>query len=285
MKILDEIIAYKRKEVAQKSATHPIKLLEQSLYFQSKCVSLKQYVKRADKSGIIAEFKRKSPSKGMINEFADVEKISIGYMQAGASALSVLTDTYFFGGKNEDLTTARKFNFCPILRKDFTVAEYQIIEAKSIGADAILLIAAVLSKEEIKQFTVLAHQLGLEVLLEVHTQEELDKYIPEIKLIGINNRNLKTFEVDFENSIRLAQQLPTDTVKIAESGISNPKNSIELKQHGFDGFLIGEKFMKTASPELECKRFIDNISLLKEKELKELEKQIPSQAEDDKKTL
>lgn len=260
MTILDEIITYKRKEVAERSETHPIKLLEQSLYFQSECVSLKHYIKRDDKSGIIAEFKRKSPSKGMINEFAAIEKISIGYMQAGASALSVLTDTHFFGGKNEDLTTARKFNFCPILRKDFTVSEYQIIEAKSIGADAILLIAAVLTKEEIKQFTSLAQQLGLEVLLEVHTQEELDKYIPEISLVGINNRNLKTFDVDFENSIRLAQQLPIDTIKIAESGISDYKNIIELKQHGFDGFLIGENFMKTASPELECKKFIEQLN-------------------------
>ncbi len=260
MTILDEIIAYKRKEVAERIATHPIKLLEQSLYFQSECVSLKHYIKREDKSGIIAEFKRKSPSKGMINEFANVEKTSIGYMQAGASALSVLTDTHFFGGTTEDLTTARKFNFCPILRKDFTVSEYQIMEAKSIGADAILLIASVLSKDEIKQFTALAQQLGLEVLLEVHTQEELEKYIPEISLVGINNRNLKTFDVDFENSIRLAQQLPTGTVKIAESGISDYKNIIELKQHDFDGFLIGENFMKTASPELECKKFIEQLN-------------------------
>jgi len=264
MTILDEIIAYKKKEVKERASTHPIKLLEQSIYFNSNSVSLKHYIQREDKSGIIAEFKRKSPSKGMINEFANVEKISIGYMQAGASALSVLTDTHFFGGKNEDLTTARKFNFCPILRKDFTVSEYQIVEAKSIGADAILLIAAVLTKEEIKQFTVLAHQLGLEVLLEIHTQEEMEKYIPEISLVGINNRNLKTFDVDFENSIRLAQQLPNNTVKIAESGISNPNNILELKQNGFEGFLIGENFMKTANPGLECKRFINNISLLEE---------------------
>ena len=259
MTILDEIIAYKRKEVTERAETHPTKLLEQSLYFKSECVSLKKYIQREDKNGIIAEFKRKSPSKGMINEFVSVEKTSIGYMQAGASALSVLTDSHFFGGKNEDLTNARKFNFCPILRKDFTISEYQIIEAKSIGADAILLIAAVLKKEEIKQFTQLAHQLGLEVLLEIHTQEELNKYIPEINLVGINNRNLKTFDVDFENSIRLAQQLPANTVKIAESGINDYKNIIELKKHGFDGFLIGENFMKTAAPELACKRFIEKL--------------------------
>ena len=260
MTILDEIITYKRKEVAERAATHPIKLLEKSLYFQSECVSFKHYIQREDKSGIIAEFKRKSPSKGMINEFANVEKVSIGYMQAGASALSILTDTHFFGGKNQDLTTARKFNFCPILRKEFIVAEYQIIEAKSIGADTILLIAAVLTKEEIIQFTTLAHQLGLAVLLEIHTEEELDKYIPAIKLVGINNRNLKTFEVDFENAIKLAHQLPVDVVKIAESGISNPENIIELKRHGFEGFLIGENFMKAASPELACKQFIEQLN-------------------------
>ena len=263
MNILDEIIAYKKKEVAERAATHPIQLLEKSLYFDSECLSLAHYIQREDKSGIIAEFKRKSPSKGMINEYANVEKVSIGYMQAGASALSVLTDNKFFGGKNEDLITARKFNFCPILRKDFTVSEYQIIEAKSIGADAILLIAAVLTKEEIKQFTTVAHQLGLEVLLEVHTQEELEKYIPEIKLVGINNRNLKTFDVDFDNSIRLAQQLPSATVKIAESGISDPKNIVELKKHGFEGFLIGENFMKKADPGRACKKFIDQINHFK----------------------
>lgn len=259
MTILDEIIAYKRKEVAERASTHPIKLLEQSLYYNSECVSLKKYILREDKSGIIAEFKRKSPSKGMINAYADVEKVTIGYMQAGASALSVLTDNHFFGGKNSDLITARKFNFCPILRKDFTVSEYQIIEAKSIGADAILLIASVLRKDEIKQFTKLAHQLDLEVLLEVHTEEELDKYIPEINLVGINNRNLKTFEVDFENSIRLANQLPTNTLKIAESGINNSSNITILKEHGFDGFLIGENFMKTAEPEIAAKKFIEQI--------------------------
>lgn len=262
MTILDEIVAYKRNEVLERAATHPIKLLEQSLYFNSDCVSLKKYILREDKSGIIAEFKRKSPSKGIINAYADVEKVTIGYMQAGASALSVLTDNNFFGGKNEDLITARKFNFCPILRKDFTISEYQIIEAKSIGADAILLIATVLTKEEIKQFTALAHNLGLEVLLEIHAEEELEKFNSDISLVGINNRNLNTFEVDFENSIRLAQSLPSGVVKVAESGISNPQNIIELKQKGFDGFLVGENFMKTSDPEIAAKKFIKSIKVL-----------------------
>jgi indole-3-glycerol phosphate synthase len=260
MTILDQIIKHKRKEVADNIATRPIKSLEQSIYFNSPCVSLKEYILRKDKSGIIAEFKRKSPSKGMINEYADVEKISIGYMQAGASALSVLTDQHFFGGKNEDLSVARKFNFCPILRKDFIVNEYQIIEAKSIGADAILLIAAVLTKEEIKQFSTLAHQLGLEVLLEIHDTSELEKYDAEISLVGINNRNLNTFEVDLNHSISLSQQLPVETIKIAESGINNFENIQLLKSHGFDGFLIGEHFMKTAAPELTCKKFIEQLN-------------------------
>ncbi len=259
MTILDEIINYKRKEVLERTATHPIQLLEKSIHFKSEAVSLKKYILREDKSGIIAEFKRQSPSKGIINAYADVEKVTIGYMQAGASALSVLTDTNFFGGTNEDLILARKFNYCPILRKDFTVSEYQIIEAKAIGADAILLIAAVLTQQEIKQFTTLAQNLGLEVLLEIHAEEELDKCISEIELVGINNRNLKTFEVDFENSIRLANSLPQNVVKIAESGIGNINNIIELKQHGFDGFLIGENFMKTAEPEMAAKKFIKGI--------------------------
>lgn len=259
MTILDKIIQHKRKEVAEKASTHPVKLLEKSLYFNTECVSLKKYILREDKSGIIAEFKRQSPSKGIINAYADVEKITIGYMQAGASALSVLTDTNYFGGKNEDLIIARKFNYCPILRKDFIVDEYQIIEAKSIGADAILLIAAVLTIAEIKQFTTLAHSLGLEVLLEIHNEEELEKYIPEITLVGINNRNLNTFEVNFENSVQLIQSLPQSTVKIAESGIKTPVDIIELQEKGFNGFLIGESFMKTAEPELTAKKFIRRI--------------------------
>src|ERR1700749_3352019 len=183
MNTLNTIIEHKRKEVQEKKDLYPSKLLERSIYYNSPCVSLKKYLLRNDLTGIIAEFKRKSPSKGFINKYADIEKTTVGYMQAGASALSVLTDTNFFGGKNEDLSLARKFNFCPILRKDFTVDEYQVIEARSIGADAILLIAAVLSKEQIKNLTKLATDLGLEVLLEIHGEEELDKVIPEMQLV------------------------------------------------------------------------------------------------------
>src|SRR5688572_6383691 len=173
MNILDEIVKHKEKEVSEAKALYPVKLLEQSIFFSSPTVSLKKYIQRPDKTGIIAEFKRKSPSKGVINAHASVERTTIGYMQAGASALSVITDKNFFGGSNDDLKLVRKYNFCPILRKDFTIDEYQIIEAKSIGADAILLIAAVLSSDQINKLTGFAHSLGLEVLLEVHDEEEL----------------------------------------------------------------------------------------------------------------
>lgn len=260
MTILDKIIEYKREEVRQLAKRVPIKVLEDSSFFQSDGFSLKQQIQQKDKSGIIAEFKRQSPSKGIINETAIVTETAKGYLDSGASGVSILTDAKSFGGKNEDVIAAKKMELGPILRKDFTISEYQIIEAKSIGADAILLIAAVLSKREIQQFTSLAHSLGLEVLLEVHRQEELNKYIPEINLVGINNRDLKTFKVDFENSIRLAEQLPKETIKIAESGISDFKNIIELKKHGFEGFLIGENFMKTSNPAQACKEFIENIN-------------------------
>lgn len=266
MNILEEIIAHKHKEVAEKKSLFPTKLLEQSLYYQSKTISLKKYILREDKSGIIAEIKRKSPSKGVINAHVDVERTSIGYMQAGASALSVLTDESYFGGKNEDLTKARKYNFCPILRKDFTVDEYQIIEAKSIGADAILLIAAALSPEQIKSFGKLAHSLGLEVLLEVHNEAELAASINQyVDLVGVNNRNLKTFEVDIQTSIDLSAQISADFVKVSESGISDPETIAQLKKHGYEGFLIGERFMASGRPEKSCARFIESLAQIEEK--------------------
>lgn len=257
MNILDKIIADKIREVADKSSILPVKLLEQSIYFEGKVVSMKKYVKDPEKSGIIAEFKRKSPSKGMINGSASVEKVSIGYMQAGASALSILTDKEYFGGSNEDLKTARKFNFCPLLRKDFVVDEYQIIEAKSLGADCILLIAVALEPAKLKSLAAFAKSLGLEVLLEVHDGEELEKGLNEnVDLVGVNNRNLKTFEVSLDTSLELANQIPSSFVKISESGISDPKTLIQLKKAGYDGFLIGENFMKSARPEQSAYNFM-----------------------------
>lgn len=265
MDILKEIIEHKKTEVAERKSLYPTKLLEQSIYFGSRTVSLKKYVQREDKSGIIAEFKRQSPSKGIINAHASVERTSIGYMQAGASALSVLTDSKYFGGKNEDLTTARKFNFCPILRKDFTVDEYQIVEAKSIGADAVLLIAAALEPNQVGELAEFAKSLGLETLLEVHSKEELDRSInSNIDCVGVNNRNLKTFEVSIDTSIELAEHIPSEFVKISESGISTPETVVELEKVGYQGFLMGERFMQSARPQKSCAEFIERIKELNE---------------------
>ncbi len=266
MNILNQIIEFKHKEVEERKSLFPVKLLEKSIFFTSPIVSLKKYVLREDKSGIIAEIKRKSPSKGMINPYVSVERTAIGYMQAGASALSVLTDKQFFGGSNEDLTVARKYNFCPILRKDFVIDEYQIIEAKSIGADAILLIAAVLEPEKVKSLTDFAHTLGLEVLLEVHDEDELrNNESRRVDLIGINNRNLKTFEVSIETSKRLSGLIPEGVVKVSESGIDNPRTILELKKFGFSGFLIGQTFMQQSRPETACKEFIDELQKIEMK--------------------
>ena len=263
MDILEQIIGHKQKEVEEKKSLFPTQLLEKSIYFKTPCVSMKKYLLREDRWGIIAEFKRRSPSKGVINDHASVEKVSIGYMQAGASGLSVLTDEHFFGGRNEDLITARKFNFCPILRKDFVIDEYQILEAKSIGADTILLIAAALEPAQTKSLAEFAHSLGLEVLLEVHNQQELDQHLNEhLDLVGVNNRNLKTFKVDIETSKQLAGQIPDDFVKISESGISAPETILELGEHGFSGFLIGQNFMEHSRPERQCREFIQRLRSL-----------------------
>lgn len=263
MDILQTIVQHKKKLVEENKSLYPVKLLEKSIFFSSPAVSLKKYITRSDKSGIIAEFKKKSPSKGFINKYANIEEISIGYMQNGASALSILTDTEFFGGNNDDLTKARKLNFCPILRKDFIIDEYQIFEARSIGADAILLIAAILNASELSQFHKIAKDLGMEVLIEIHEEAELDKLPATAELVGINNRDLKTFNVDIERSIRLCNQLPTGTTKIAESGIDSPQTGAYLLNHGFNGLLIGENFMKETNPAKACGEFIESLYSLR----------------------
>ncbi|WP_192820688.1 indole-3-glycerol phosphate synthase TrpC [Rufibacter sp. LB8] len=258
--ILDQIVAQKHLEVADQKSLVPVAKLERSLYFQTQPVSFKKYLQRPDLNGIIAEFKRRSPSKGIINAYAPVERTSIGYMQAGASALSILTDGPFFGGKNEDLTTARKFNFCPILRKDFVLEEYQILEAKSIGADAILLIAAILTKEEVSNLAQFAHSLGLEVLLEVHNQEELERTVtPHVDAIGVNNRNLHDFTVSVEISKELAALIPNEFVKVSESGLTSAQTILELRDYGFEGFLMGETFMRTSRPEKALASLVDEL--------------------------
>jgi len=260
MNILDTIAAHKRVEVARNRELYPTKLLESSIYFDTKPVSLIKYLTRQDLSGVIAEFKRQSPSKGLIHPYAKVEEVSVGYMQAGASALSILTDTQFFGGSNKHLTTARRLNFCPILRKDFVLDEYQILEAKSIGADAVLLIAAMLTPAETSHLANFAHSLSLEVLLEVHTANELARSpVDLVDAVGINNRNLQDFTVRVETSLELAALLPAHKVRVSESGISNVETCVLLKKAGFHGLLIGEAFMQHPRPDKACLSFITEL--------------------------
>ncbi len=256
MDILQKIIAYKKPFLEQQKRQVSIDKLQNSRFYKRSTLSLSEALTQSGSSGIIAEFKRRSPSKPAINLLADVKKVTTGYQQAGAAALSVLTDTYFFGGKNLDIEQIRNFIKIPILRKDFIFDAYQVYEAKSIGADAILLIAEVLSKNEIIKLAKLANELGLEVLLEIHSVSQLDKFNQYINVLGVNNRNLKTFEVSIENSIGIADQLPENVVTISESGIRSPEDIKRLRTYGFQGFLIGENFMKTAVPEEACKNFI-----------------------------
>lgn len=263
MNILDQIIQHKRKEVDARKRMAPVKGLEGSAFFSRQTRSLTEAVRDKNKSGIIAEFKRKSPSKGVINNTAHPEVVTTGYARAGASAVSVLTDQEFFGGNSEDLSRVRERNACPILRKDFTVDEYQIVEARAIGADAILLIAAVLTPAESRRFTDLAHSLGLQVLLEVHNEAELlGNLNVGADLIGVNNRNLKDFSVSIDVSKKLSALIPDDVVRVSESGISEPEAIIALKQYGFEGFLIGENFMKAPEPEKAAVDFIAKLNAL-----------------------
>jgi indole-3-glycerol phosphate synthase len=264
MNKLQEIVIEKRKQVEEDKQLFPLELLEQSIHFNRQCASLKEYILRDDKSGIIAEIKKKSPALGAINPEISVETLAKGYEQAGVSAISVLTDTMFFGGCNADLISARENTTCPILRKDFVIDEYQIVEAKSIGADIILLIAAILTPEEIEHFTELAHKLGMEVILEVHAEQELEKVYKNVDVIGVNNRNLETMQIDIATSKSMAKLIPDGFIKISESGIENPEIVLELKQFGYNGFLIGSYFMKHAEPGKACAEFIQHINKRKE---------------------
>ncbi|OGX85683.1 indole-3-glycerol phosphate synthase TrpC [Hymenobacter coccineus] len=262
--ILERIVAHKRGEVAERRELRPLKFLETSLYNQAQPISLRHYLQRPGSSGLIAEFKRKSPSQGWINRYAPVERTTLGYMQAGAAGLSVLTDGEFFGGSNEDLTTARRFNFCPILRKDFVVDEYQIHEARSVGADVVLLIAAVLTPAEILTLGRLAKSLGLEVLLEVHDGDELARALhPDaVDLVGVNNRNLHDFTLNLDTSLGLAESIPAEFVKVSESGISQAKSILQLRAAGYQGFLLGETFMRHSRPERACAALVQELTAL-----------------------
>jgi indole-3-glycerol phosphate synthase len=230
--------------------------LERRPHFSSQTVSLAETLKKKEASGIIAEFKRRSPAKGIINGQAKVVEVTCGYAEAGASALSILTDNHFFGGSNEDLVKAREKSSCPILRKEFIVDPYQIFEAKSLGADAILLIAAILTPGETLAFARLARSLGLETILEVHGPDELAHLNDQISILGVNNRNLKDFTVSLDVSLSLAGSIPDGIVAISESGIHHPTDLSVLKQAGYRGFLIGELFMSSSDPAESCRTFI-----------------------------
>ena len=260
MNILDKIVIRKKEEVALAKQKVSIAELEANPNFSRKPLVFKDFLLDDKRTGIIAEFKRQSPSKGLINGTADVADVTQAYNAAGASALSVLTDTDFFGGKTEDLLQARVVNQIPILRKDFMIDEYQILEAKAWGADIILLIASILTPQQIIDFGKLAQSLGLNVLLEVHNLTELEKSIcPNLDAIGVNNRNLGDFTVDIQTSFDLVNKIPNEFLKISESAIDNPHVIKELKAVGYNGFLIGENFMKTDNPGLAIKEFVKHL--------------------------
>lgn len=258
MNILDKIIEQKKIEVAERKAAVSVEQLQQSALYNRSIFSLKQFLRDETKTGIIAEFKRKSPSKGIINGSADVVEVTKAYAENGASCLSVLTDELFFGGKTEDLQKAR-VNAIPILRKDFMIDEYQITEARAMGADVILLIAACLTPGRVKELALFAKSLGLEVLLEIHNEEELEHICDATEIVGINNRDLKTFTVDINRSIELGKKIPAGKLKIAESGINSIDTICTFKNAGFNGFLIGENFMKAPEPTIAFAEFVQQF--------------------------
>ncbi|SFG56779.1 indole-3-glycerol phosphate synthase TrpC [Pedobacter insulae] len=260
MNILDKIVIRKQEEVALAKQSISVQQLEASPNFDRTPLVFKDFILAENRTGIISEFKRRSPSKGLINGTAEVETVTKAYNEAGASALSVLTDTDFFGGKAEDLIAARAVNQIPILRKDFMIDEYQILEAKAWGADLILLIASILTPQQIVQFGKFAQSLGLSVLLEVHDLEELERSIcPNLDAIGVNNRNLGNFTVNIQTSFDLADKIPTEFLKISESAIDNPEVIRTLKKVGYNGFLIGENFMKTEDPGQAIRDFVGKL--------------------------
>jgi indole-3-glycerol phosphate synthase len=257
--ILDKIIVDKKLEVQERKGMVPVKNLENSPMFSGQTHSLRDHLAGSRSKGIIAEFKRKSPSRGMINGNADPVEITRGYLQAGASGLSVLTDYKYFGGSREDLVRAREANQCPILRKDFMVDEYQVLEARAWGADVILLIAAVLGKSEVRDLSALARVLGLEVLLEIHQESELDVLNENIDIVGVNNRDLKRMVTDVNTSMELSEKIPAEFLKISESGISDTGTILRLKDYGYQGFLIGEYFMQHSDPANACREMIEGL--------------------------
>jgi Indole-3-glycerol phosphate synthase len=262
MNILDTIIAKKRIEVKKRKEEKSIAELESGPFFKNTVLNFKEYLLREDKTGIIAEFKRRSPSKGIINNTSTVTEVTTAYKNYGASGLSILTDEEFFGGSINDLMMAT-INDVPLLRKDFIIDEYQLLESKAFGAEVILLIAACLSKDEVKSLAASAKNIGLNVLLEIHNEDELEHICNDIDVVGVNNRDLKYFTVDINRSIELGKKIPADKIKISESGIDDVSTIRLLQQHGFKGFLIGEKFMKETDPGEAFKSFVEELNKTK----------------------
>jgi indole-3-glycerol phosphate synthase len=256
--MLEKIVSYKKEEIKLRKVESPVHLLEKQPGFNREIFSMKKFLMDPEKNGIVAEFKKKSPSKGIINNTATVERVTAAYAQYGASMISVLTDLPSFGGSTEDLKLAR-FNKLPVLRKDFILDPYQIVESRAMGADVILLIAACLQPAETRSLAKKAHKLGLEVLLEIHEESEFDHLCEDVDVVGINNRDLKTFTVDINRSIQLAERLPFNLLHIAESGIRNIETILHLKTAGFNGFLIGEQFMKEPDPAIAFASFVDQL--------------------------
>ena len=255
MTILDKILNTKLAEVEERKRMFPVRQVERMPFFSRVPLSMSKSLING-RSGIIAEFKRKSPSKGFINEYADVSEIVAAYAEAGASACSVLTDFSYFGGTLADLTRARETVSLPLLRKDFIVDAYQLFEAKGAGADAVLLIAAALPFKKVQEFTVIAHDLGLEVLLEIHGEEELEYLSCGADIVGVNNRNLATFITDTSVSFGLAEKIPVNRVKISESGLYSAEIMTDLKKVGYHGFLIGDWFMREKLPGEALKKLV-----------------------------
>ncbi|HET6556118.1 MAG TPA: indole-3-glycerol phosphate synthase TrpC [Prolixibacteraceae bacterium] len=260
MNILDKINEKKRLEIAEAKERVTVDQLKESPYFKRTVNSLKAALRAEGASGIIAEFKLQSPSKGVLNETAEASQVTAAYVSAGASGLSVLTDESFFGGAIEDLAKARWANpNTPILRKDFIINAYQVYETKAHGADVILLIAESMNRQTMLELTQTAKEVGLEVLVEIHSEEELEKLNPMVDMVGVNNRNLKTFEVDVKTSMQLSVLIPGEFLKISESGISDPQSIRKLREAQFNGFLIGETFMRTDDPGKACAEFISAL--------------------------
>ncbi|OAV46043.1 indole-3-glycerol phosphate synthase TrpC [Lewinella sp. 4G2] len=259
MSILERINKYKALEVERRRERTPLEALMDTAGYQRAPVSLSKALRDSDDFGIIAEFKRKSPSQSDINVAADPAHITAAYQQAGATGISCLTDTEFFGAAPTDIDVVRQTVTLPLIRKDFTVDRYQIHEAKAMGADAILLIAASLSAGQIDEFSAEANEMGLEVLCEVHNEAEAAKISPEVNIVGVNNRNLKDFSVSIATSLQLAELLPPSIVRISESGIDDPQSVVKLRQAGYEGFLIGTHFMGQPDPGAALAQFIADV--------------------------